>query len=258
MLFETDLLSINLYQCENAFKTNERYIDNDYLLYVHNGKGKFKIDKTIYKAKIGDLFFCRSRTGNTIIADDATPFLLTGIDFHLKGQFHDVLENMPETINILSHQFSIGLILHMISVFKEGKIYSKEICNCILKTFILETLKNSKLGLKTKENIKINMLGFIEENYNKKITYKDISLITTYHKNSVNRILKSITGSSLREYIVLLRIRKAIELLLYSSKSIGEISEICGYNSTIFFSRQFKDKTGKKPTEFRKRSGTNY
>lgn len=257
MFFETNLLMINLYQCDKGFKTGERFLNNHYFLYVHNGKGKFKIGKTIYEAKMGDLFFCKSKISNNIIADEEYPFLLTGIDFHLTEQNQKVIESIPEKMNILTHQFSIGLILHMINEFKEGKIYSNEICNAVLKTFVFETLKNSKMGLNQEENIKMKMLNYIEENYTKDLTYGELSLITAYHKNSINRILKSITGQSLREYIVSLRIKKAIELLLYSSNSIAFIAELCGYNSSIFFSRQFKEKTGKKPSEFRKGNALN-
>ena len=248
---ETNLLTINLYQSDKGFKTKERILSNHYFLYVHKGKGKFRIGKTTYDAEIGDLFFCKAKIGNTIIADEEKPFLLTGIDFSLKGTEQEILDSIPEKINILSHSSSISLILHMINEFKEGKIYSNEICNSLLKAFIFETLKNSKLGLNTEENVKIKILRYIEGNYNKSITYKDISIIVNYHKNSINRILKNITGLSLREYVISLRINKAKELLQYSSKTISEISEFCGYNTPIFFSRQFKEKTGKKPSEFR-------
>jgi AraC-like DNA-binding protein len=255
MFFETNLLMINLYQCEKGFKTDERFLNNYYFLYVHSGEGKFKIDKTIYKTKAGDLYFCKKDIGNTIIADEQDPFLLTGVDFTIVGGDESILK-IPEKINILSEQFLISLIFHMINEFKEGKIFSREICSATLKAFVYEVFKFSKLGFDNNENIKIKMLKYIEENYNEEITYKMLSSITNYHKNSINRIIKSITGMSLREYVITLRIKKATQLLLYSSKSVASIAELCGYNSPIFFSRQFKEKMGKKPLEFRKANFT--
>lgn len=248
---KTNLSTINLYQCDHGFKTSERFLNNHYFLYVHKGIGKFKIGKTTYNAVMGDLFFCKINIGNTIIADENNPFLLTGIDFDLIESNQGIVESLPEKINILSYQSSVNLIHHMINTFKEGKIFASEICNALLEAFIYETIKNSKIGLANSDNIKIKILVYANENFCKPITYKSVSEILPYHKNSINRIFKELTGLSLREYVISLRVNKAVELLMYSNKTISEISELCGYNSPIFFSRQFKDKTGKKPSEYR-------
>ena len=89
-------------------------------------------------------------------------------------------------------------------------------------------------------------------NYDKEITHNLLSEIFSYHKNSINRILLKSTNMTLKNYIIDIRMKKACEFLLYSNKTVAEIAELCGYSSSVFFSRQFKQKNGITPLEYRK------
>lgn len=51
-------------------------------------------------------------------------------------------------------------------------------------------------------------------------------------------------------YILLLRINKAKELLLESNLYVFEISQQVGFNDTSYFNRTFKRITGYTPNEF--------
>ncbi len=59
------------------------------------------------------------------------------------------------------------------------------------------------------------------------------------------------TGRSIENYIIEIRIARARELLAGSGKTVNEIGQQLGYSNVYFFSRQFKEKTGMSPTEFR-------
>ena len=51
--------------------------------------------------------------------------------------------------------------------------------------------------------------------------------------------------------IITSRLDKAKRLLSGTSMSVEEVSQSCGYRSTYSFMRQFRNKTGKTPTEYR-------
>ena len=238
---------INLYQCDPGFTTQERVFDYDYLLYVHSGKGTYKIGNITYSASMGDMFYCKPLVGNTIIADEEDPFLLSGIEFRAPGY----REGMREKVSLLSHRFLIEVIKEMIEEYRYGKIGSDIICSALLTT-LLENIQRISTGAgEQKQDLAREIMDYIAENINRPITHGELSRIFSYHKNSINRILIRETGLSLKNYIIELRIRKASELLKYSSKSVGEIGEFCGYASTVFFSSQFKEKTGMSPMQFR-------
>lgn len=70
-----------------------------------------------------------------------------------------------------------------------------------------------------------------------------------------SRVFSQIMGEPPREYIVNARLQRARQLLRESNLSIGEIADMLGYPDIYFFSRQFREKCGKTPTEYRARRG---
>ena len=71
----------------------------------------------------------------------------------------------------------------------------------------------------------------------------------------LHRIFQSGFGTSLKQYILQIRFRLALNLLKPSGgryNSIKEISAACGFSSQELFARQFKKFFGIAPSEFRK------
>ena len=54
------------------------------------------------------------------------------------------------------------------------------------------------------------------------------------------------------QYLILLRLRHAKQLLLNYSYNITEIAEMCGYQNPYYFTNAFRKYSGRSPTEFRK------
>lgn len=71
-------------------------------------------------------------------------------------------------------------------------------------------------------------------------------------RRHLDRIVRYRFGATFRELIDEKRISYAKELLLASSKSIEEISELSGYGSKGIFIRAFKKRHGISPSEFRR------
>ena len=63
------------------------------------------------------------------------------------------------------------------------------------------------------------------------------------------------TGSSPRKYQLDIRMNRAMELLRESERNVSEIAEVLGFSSVYYFSRLFKQRTGKTPVEFRREFG---
>ena len=64
--------------------------------------------------------------------------------------------------------------------------------------------------------------------------------------------LKSIVGCAPNEYVRILRMKKAAELLLTTDLNIAEIGFQVGINDPFYFSRCFKKSFGKSPLQYRK------
>lgn len=242
---------INLYQCDPGFCTGKRIFPYHYLLYVHNGKGRYRIGNRVYPAGMGDLFYCPPQEIDDIMADGADPFLLSGIEFWCdEGDF--LRQNLPLAANLLEDPFCITAIREMIREYSYGITGSQEICNHLLDVLLLRLTRSAQKGAAGKQTVVSAILDYVRENLDRDVTHAELSREFSYHKNSINRMLTEATGMSLKNYQIDLRIKKASALLAYSDKSIQEIAELCGYRNPAFFSRQYKQKTGVSPFTFRK------
>lgn len=72
-------------------------------------------------------------------------------------------------------------------------------------------------------------------------------------KSYLSRIFREVTSFSVNEYQNLARVRKARELLLSSTYSITEISELLGFGSITYFERIFKKHMDMTPLKYRKK-----
>ncbi len=242
---------INLYQCDPGFRTGRRVFPYHYLLYVHNGTGQYKIGSRLYPAAMGDLFYCPPGVANDIIADAADPFLLSGLEFTCDGD-PALAERLQPAVNLLPEPFLIELIREMIQEYSYGLSDSGAVCSSLLNALILRLLRLPRAGGPDSREVVPALLDYIKANLSREVTHAELSRVFSYHKNSINRLLTGATGMSLKNYQISLRIKKAAGLLAYSDKTVGEIAELCGYQSAAFFSRQFREKTGITPLQFRK------
>lgn len=72
----------------------------------------------------------------------------------------------------------------------------------------------------------------------------------------VGRVYKQATGRSIPEAVNEVRMQRARELLLETTKTVGEIAEEVGYANTPYFYRQFRLRHGITPADFRRHSRT--
>lgn len=248
------LIYINYLQCEKGFYTKERFLANPYFLYVHKGSGRYIIDGKSYAASTGDLFYCRQGVGNTIIADTQDPFLLSGLDFDYgtlrQGESFTDFTGFPPRGNLTADGFSRTLIGKMIDVFSNRRTYSGELCDGLLKSFLFYLADRTLFTSREQEGLPL-LLSYLSDHSHREVTLSELSGIFNYHPSTIERMIRSGTGLSVRQYQIDQRIKKAMDLLVYSRKPISEIAGLCGYGSVFYFSRQFKEKTGRTPSEVR-------
>ena len=94
-------------------------------------------------------------------------------------------------------------------------------------------------------------LNFIEQHYQEQIGIEDIALFCNLDRSYLCKIFRSVLNTSPQEFLIHYRINKSLELMQKTEYSIGEISEMVGYQNQFNFSRVFKQFKGKSPREWR-------
>ena len=88
---------------------------------------------------------------------------------------------------------------------------------------------------------------------NRKRNWSDIiSSELNYDFNYISSLFSSVEGITLEQYIILRKIDKAKELIVYDELSFSEIAWKLDYSSVTHLSSQFKRITGISPGQFRK------
>jgi len=86
--------------------------------------------------------------------------------------------------------------------------------------------------------------------------YSDIIASTLHHDYSyLSKLFSDVEGITIEQFIILQKIEKVKELLVYDELNLNEIAFRLGYSSTAHLSAQFKKVTGLTPTHFKKLSG---
>jgi transcriptional regulator GlxA family with amidase domain len=73
-----------------------------------------------------------------------------------------------------------------------------------------------------------------------------------YSVDHFSRIFVKITGVRPQDYVIRAKTERARQLLSESDLTVGMIAEALGFRDIFFFSRQFRQRTGQTPTEFRR------
>ncbi len=116
----------------------------------------------------------------------------------------------------------------------------------------LELLDDKKSILVEKiKNTIIEMIHFSDEQ--PKENYSDyLSEKIGYDYTYLSNLFSEVKGITIQQFIIIHKIEKAKELILYAELNTSEISYMLHYSSVAHFSNQFKKITGLTPSFYRK------
>lgn len=140
----------------------------------------------------------------------------------------------------------------MVEVLEEITPDQLQLLKISLKKSGLELLDDKKSILIEKiKNVVTEMIHYSDElpkaNYSDYISEK-LNLDYTYLSN----IFSEVKGITLQQYIIIHKIERVKELLLYDELNLTEISYKLHYSSVAHLSNQFKKITGLSPTYYKK------
>lgn len=93
-------------------------------------------------------------------------------------------------------------------------------------------------------------IQYIYENFDKEINFSAFASSLGFSPNYFRKLFKQTTRKSPTEFIIDLRIDKAVELILNGKNTVSEISQLVGYEDLHYFSKLFKQKKGFSPSNY--------
>ena len=250
------------------------------LCLILTGRVRFSINQKEVEAGAGDVIFINSQVihSATSISNDEEEASYCCINFayEMVGGFHGslmernfVLPFLRKEQNdflLISEKSEEGLLeeisskmLHIRKLFKETEperyfdifaelvLIWKELVRWLHKT---EDQPSTRRPEDYETSRKV--ISYIEKNLGEKLTLDLIAKEVCLSKWECSRRFKRIAGESVWSYLISARMAKAVELLLYSRKSVERIGFEVGFPNVNLFIRQFKKEFRTTPGQFRK------
>ncbi len=101
------------------------------------------------------------------------------------------------------------------------------------------------------DEITLQVKKYIEEHYAENITLKSVADLFYLNASYLSSLFKGKTGGNFNKYLTTIRINHARTLLTSLDMPVNDIAAVTGYNDPNYFSKAFKKRTGKTPSEYR-------
>jgi two-component system response regulator YesN len=95
---------------------------------------------------------------------------------------------------------------------------------------------------------------FLEQHYAEDISLEDVAEQVNISPQYYSKLIKKTTGFNFIDWLSMLRVKKAKELLTNSDYTVKEVCFMVGYKDPNYFSRIFKKRIGITPSEYVKTS----
>ena len=175
-----------------------------------------------------------------------------------EGGLFDILSSLPDYIE-LENTNEIRELFTAFCECYDSRTKTEDVLAQSLLLRLIYTLDKAAESAKRSYKQKNSNRRVIEETilYIKEYLSDDLTLDTLSEKFNFSKIyfhklFKASTGKNLREYIEEQRIKKAIELLTSTDKTLTQIAYECGFSSQSYFSYAFRRKMGVPPREYAK------
>ena len=252
---------------QNSFCPTKLHNHNEFeILLINSGSCTVRIANKEYEAESGDLIFINPMEVHEITVNTDTPYAHQCICFDISAIMNNRFsENIKDECMSIIHIIKGETLYtqYLSDLFKKifnearnaDKTFAMDVTAYITLVFSY-LLKNSLID-KNRANPKEtkfckDILAYISEHYNEKITSKQVADACFFNHSYFCRKFKENFGISFSAYLNIYRISVARNLLEESTESISKISEICGFDTPAYFSKCFKNYVGVLPVEYKK------
>lgn len=243
--------------CEPGWQWRKREapMPNYDLFYVWSGKGHLTLNGKEYDLQPQSCFLFRPGDEISATHDPQHPLVITYIHFRVNGQ----VTWIPQSYRLLRDYINFETLLSryvrlfLITTFGaeiEAKLILKQLMIHLLREEQEHEDKPVKASHKMLETIE-EIAHYIQQHPAEPHTIESLAARAGMSPKYFSQKFKEIIGQTVRSYIVQARIKRAEHMLHFTGMTVTEVADALGYGDIHFFSRQFKQYTGKSPSEIR-------
>ncbi len=133
-----------------------------------------------------------------------------------------------------------------------SRSYLMEILHFVFYSFLLDIPVNGEEEMSSEQAEFTKIAEYLEQHLSEDITLGKLTSEFAINRNKLNALFMEQTSMTCLSYLLNLRMDLAKIMLSKTELPIGEISVRVGYPDPNYFTKVFREKTGKTPSQFRR------
>ncbi len=229
---------------------------NDFDLWtVVGGKGHLQGEDKTYELMAGDCFLLRSDERYMGIHDKHNPLVVIHIHYNYVDSTNSIIhpKQPPKLYRRINELSFFGKLLdRVLHSYNTNKSDAHAWLHAALLEIDYQDRQDSYSGLELEQaSIIDGICSKVKIDPGRYNNIENIKSGLSYSNDHFIRLFRKYKGMTPYEYVLENKIEAAKTLLLTSSHSISRISHILGYADVYHFSKQFKERTGTRPSQYR-------
>lgn len=257
------------------------YGHDEFHLHFHNlteigicryGDGDMYLDNDVCRYQNGTLTVIPENFPHITVSDGENANFWEYVFFDMKSIVEELFPGNPvyqsQVIESLNKSAFISdekkdkaiadIINLMIDEAKNKKPYYQKKISLQLKALIIELVRKCDVSLEEEQPVKgTNMaqiaaaLDYINKNYDKQIKAIELANICSMSETHFRRIFEEYINMSPMDYVNLIRIQRACDLMKKTNDSMDLVAVKCGFSTTSTFNRNFKKYLNTSPYQWK-------
>ncbi|MWC28947.1 helix-turn-helix domain-containing protein [Paenibacillus sp. MMS18-CY102] len=242
--------------CEPGWKwqKREKPMANYDLFYVWSGEGELELNGAFYEVGAGSCFLFRPGDFTSATHNPQKPLVLTYIHFDVNGSTAFV----PNRYRVLDETVDFEYMLsRYVRLFLVKTFAAEEEARLLLNQMMIHLLRaDREPALEKKASNQLTeaiheIANYIRQHPGVPHRVEDLAMRAQLSPRYFSIKFKEFIGQSVQTYMIRTRIERAQHLLAHAGMNVTEVADALGYRDIFFFSRQFKQYTGRNPSEIR-------
>ena len=266
------LYTVHYFEYSKRFSFTGESHDFWELVYADKGDVTVFADDKSFVLEQGNVIFHKPNEWHNVRANGVDAANITIITFASPSKAMSFFENKILSVGQKQKELLSKIVSEYTNAFKtplndpytthlerrsDAAVASEQLIKLFLCEFLILFLRNDPSGRQRtvrsihSSDATLNLLiNYMEQNITKTVTLKELMEYSGTNRTTIENIFRENLGRGAVEYFLILKIELAKKYLREDNYNITQISEILGYSSIHYFSRQFKKITGMTPTEY--------
>lgn len=221
---------------------------------VYDGSITYHVNNTEYTMKSGDLIYIPK-------GYDKASYVKEGeylSSFHILFEWvtSEKIDFLNRVLPMFNHIGSDTMLIDKFSkchnLFLEYKTSSVMEANSTFLSILSELIEKYSLASVNQDQkfIISKIKNYINQNFDKKISVEDLAAIAGLNKSYLGTYFKQVTGMNIKEYINRIKVNYAKYAMTELGMNVSEAARYCGISDVYYFSKKFKELTGKNPSSY--------